>query len=222
LRAHNKIIVFVVAAIITIEMFIFSGMVKDKQGPQLERYEIDLPLLDISNADNGLDKWMIPAIMLGEGLESDFIRENVYIHDFSLVSADPVIQLSFSISYSEHQSVIARSYQMREFGTVFTVHKDVKKTVEPLISVSDFFDLFRIVEHKQMMKHFRLNDEPSHSFINSISRLGEADLDPDTTVVYRNNIVPLENIDPRGEYAVCFVTFAARSGGSQIPFVVQL
>lgn len=220
----NKYLLFLSVIILCISGLIvwFMNQAKDET-EHLQYYTIDIPELELSNADSDLGKWMLPVLLLDGELVEDFIEKNVFISSLrvmALEGSSKVTFLSFTVTYFQDNSRIVKSYRIEDDGNVAVIlEPSPLNNNEPLLLIRDFIKMFELVDKNEIKELAKSNVDINWAEFNELERLSQAEIEDDEIVIYNNRLVPFSEIDKDGLYIACYTVFHLNGTGFQIPFI---
>jgi len=197
----------------------------DNSENSVQTHSLKLPGLEISNEDSGLSKWMLPALMLDDDLSSEFIENNVYISAFRILAFEGSAKttfLSFTVSYSIDDERMTKSYRIEDDGLISIIIEPDHPKNEPLLLASDFMKLFKQMDKNDIVEYAGSKHSIVIAEFEKLARLDPAGIPEDRMVIYKDSLVPFDEIRSDGQQAICYTTFHVNGKGVQLPLVFQL
>ncbi len=219
-KNKNKYIILTLTVlVITIIVVIIQY---NRPDPPYTRYKMELPTVILNNDDSEIEKWIIPALKLGEGLDEEFIDKHVYINYMNLFGNEEVTSMDFSIYYVLDQKPIQRSYVINA-GTVHVATNVIDKpNAVHLLPITTFIELIKTSDKDKIKGFSGITSRISVILMHSILRLDEAELSDDTQVFYGNQFVSFGDIKQLDNIGVSHILFGGVSRGAVLPFIFSL
>jgi hypothetical protein len=220
----SKQLTYVFSILLSIVLLtVILYFLNDRQESPFLKYQLDTSELRVDNSDSDIGKWILPAIMMGEDFDKEFIEENVFISQFQMTVAEEVIRISFSIFYYIDNRLTVKHYQVRDHGLMIVINETGSKgSYEQLLSIVTLNEIFKAVNKDKIKDLFGIEHSISFVEIKSISRLEDVEIEKEKIVVLNNQFIEIGDIPLDRNYAVCFITFAGNGGGSVLPFIISM
>jgi len=185
-------------------------------------YKLELPKVILNNDDSEIGEWILPAIMMGEGIDEEFLCKNVYIDNINLFAYEEVSYVNFSIYYVLDQKPIRRSYVIEKGKVKVSTNEIYDLNAVHLLPVTTFVELIKASDKDKIKNVSGITSRITFISMNLIKRLDKVEISDDTLVFYSNQFVPFGDIAQLDNFGVTYIQFVGIGGGVVLPFLFSL
>lgn len=130
--------------------------------------------------------------------------------------------LSFTVSYSIDDERMTKSYRIEDDGLISIIIEPDHPKNEPLLLASDFMKLFKQMDKNDIVEYAGSKHSIVIAEFEKLARLDQAGIPEDRMVIYKDSLVPFDEIRSDGQQAICYTTFHVNGKGVQLPIVFHL